>query len=55
MPRPGGKSIFLDGSFYEGLYQDGKPHGLGTMTYADGRAPQSGQWKTDGTTLTFLG
>ena len=46
---------YASGDRYEGAYTDGFVNGHGTMTYADGRAPKSGQWKTVGTTPKFLG
>jgi hypothetical protein len=38
------KLSFNDGSVYEGETVNGKPHGKGKMTYADGRV-EEGKWK----------
>ena len=39
-----GTFIFPDGAKYVGEFKDGKPHGQGTMTYADGTV-EKGIWK----------
>ena len=35
--------IYSDGSKYEGEWQKGKQHGLGTFTFPDGKI-KSGKW-----------
>jgi len=40
------KITFPNGGYYEGEFVDGKHHGKGKMTYADGRV-EEGTWQDD--------
>ena len=46
-PSAAAAAVGADGGTYVGQYKDGKMHGVGKYTFADGEVAHDGEWEDD--------